>query len=107
MCISEALVRLFVSNCLLLLLKTIAGGTVPPLDLSLTRKKNISVIQSTLAQWLVTRAELEHYASKVQELLKHGELNVQKYKDYSLKEVPQAHIDLESRATSGKSYIVF
>lgn len=80
----------------------IVGGPVPALDLSLIRAKNISVIQPTIANYIATRKELEHYANSVLDLLKNGRLKVNTSKVYSLKDVAQAHRDMEARVASGK-----
>ncbi|VUC33645.1 unnamed protein product [Clonostachys rosea] len=78
------------------------SGPVPPLDLSLIRAKNLSVIQPTLPMYIATRKELEFYAHGVFDLLKQGKLKVKTTRLYSLEEVAQAHKDMESRVTNGK-----
>ncbi|CAG9983590.1 unnamed protein product [Clonostachys byssicola] len=79
-----------------------ASGPVPPLDLSLIRAKNLSVIQPTLPMYIATRKELEFYAHGVFDLLNKGKLKVNTTRLYSLEEVAQAHKDMEARVTNGK-----
>ncbi|KAK7212035.1 hypothetical protein V2G26_019213 [Clonostachys chloroleuca] len=79
-----------------------ASGPVPPLDLSLIRAKNLSVIQPTLPMYIATKKELEFYAHGVFDLLKQGNLKVKTTRLYSLEEVAQAHKDMEARVTNGK-----
>lgn len=78
---------------------------MPPINPAKLREKNVSILLSTLQNSLVTRKELEYYAYGILEMIKSRKLKIRKHKTYSLKEVAQAHIDLEGRKTMGKLLI--
>lgn len=79
-----------------------ASGPVPPLNIALLAKKNTKIMRATLMQYVVTREELDYYSGLLFDYLKSGKLNVEIHKVYDLKDVKQAHEDLEGRLTSGK-----
>lgn len=79
-----------------------AGGPVPPLDLSKIRRGNISVIQPTLSNYITTREELDQYAQGILMRQLRGQLKVNVSQVYSLKEIAQAHKDMEERQSTGK-----
>lgn len=82
-----------------------ASGPVPPLNISLLAKKNTKIMRATLMQYVVTREELEYYTSLLFGYLNDGKLKVNIHKTYDLKDLQQAHKDLEGRLTSGKLLI--
>ena len=51
---------------------------------------------------IVTREEFEHYTGDLFKLMQAGDLKIQIHKTYDLKDVAQAHEDLEGRRTTGK-----
>lgn len=79
-----------------------ASGPVPPLNIAVLAKKNTKIMRATLMQYVVTREELDYYSGLLFDYLKSGKLNVEIHKVYDLKDVKQAHEDLEGRLTSGK-----
>ncbi|RMZ88980.1 hypothetical protein DV736_g3791, partial [Chaetothyriales sp. CBS 134916] len=79
-----------------------SSGPVPPINISRLAPKSLSIQRATLMAYIVTRQELETYANKAFDLIKSGELNIKVHKVYDLKDVKQAHDDLEGRKTSGK-----
>ncbi|KAI1608090.1 NADPH2:quinone reductase [Exophiala viscosa] len=79
-----------------------ASGAIPPFNIARLSAKNISIMRSTLMQYIVTREELEFYANGVLDLLKSKKLNIKIHKVYPLKDAVQAHKDLEGRKTTGK-----
>jgi NADPH:quinone reductase len=79
-----------------------ASGPVPPINLALLSKKNVSIMRSTLMNYIVTREELEYYANQSLKLVKEGKLNVKIWKTYDLKDAKTAQDDLEGRGTTGK-----
>ncbi|KKZ63505.1 NADPH2:quinone reductase [[Emmonsia] crescens] len=79
-----------------------ASGPVPPLQIQLLASKNIKVLRPTLFPYIQTQAEFDHYTEELFGLLKSGQLKVRIHKVYPLEEIAQAHIDLESRKTTGK-----
>lgn len=79
-----------------------ASGPIPPFNIAKLSAKNISIMRSTLMQYIVTREELEFYANGVLDLIKAGKLNIKIHKVYPLSEAVTAHKDLEGRRTTGK-----
>ncbi|KAK5938493.1 NADPH:quinone reductase [Knufia obscura] len=82
-----------------------ASGPVPPMNIALLSKKNTKIMRATLMQYVVTRDELEYYSNLLFDYLRDGKLKVNIHKIYDLKDVQQAHKDLEGRLTSGKLLI--
>ncbi|KAK5103555.1 NADPH:quinone reductase [Lithohypha guttulata] len=79
-----------------------ASGPVPPLNIALLAKKNTKIMRATVNQYIVTREELEFYTKLLFSYLKDGKLKVNIHKIYDLRDVQQAHKDLEGRLTTGK-----
>lgn len=79
-----------------------ASGPIPPFNIGRLVSKNVSIMRSTLMNYIVTREELEPYANGVLDLLKAGKLKIKVHKVYPLKDAVQAHKDLEGRKTTGK-----
>jgi len=94
-------------NCLkprgLLALFGGSSGAVPPFDLlQLSSKGSLFVTRPTLWHYIATRAELEWRAGEILTWAATGEIKLRTEHVYSLDEAPQAHIDMESRNTTGK-----
>ncbi len=84
-----------------------ASGAVPPIEpLLLSQKGSLFLTRPNLAHYAATRAELQERASAVFDWAASGRLRVRIHKTYPLADAPQAHRDLESRATSGKLLLV-
>ena len=80
-----------------------ASGPVPPVDLQiLNRMGSLYITRPTLADYIVTRAELESRAGDIFSQLVTGRLNFKIGGSYSLERAQDAHRDLQSRKTSGK-----
>ncbi|EEH49444.1 uncharacterized protein PADG_05523 [Paracoccidioides brasiliensis Pb18] len=79
-----------------------ASGPVPPLQIQLLASKNIKILRPTVFPYIQTQSEFDHYTEELFGLLKSGQLKVRIHKIYPLEEVAQAHIDIESRKTTGK-----
>jgi NADPH:quinone reductase len=79
-----------------------ASGPVPLMNIQRLAAKNVSVMRATLMQYIVTREELEGYASEVLGLIGEGKLKVNVHKAYGLEEAKKAQDDLEGRRTTGK-----
>lgn len=62
----------------------------------------MKLMRPTLFTYLATREELETYSNELFGLLLSGKVVVDIHKVYPLKEVGQAHSDLEGRKTTGK-----
>ncbi|EXJ78553.1 NADPH2:quinone reductase [Capronia coronata CBS 617.96] len=79
-----------------------ASGAVPPFNIQKLASKNLSIMRTTLNNYIVTREELEFYANGVLDLIKAGKLNIRIHKIYPLKDAAEAQRDLEGRRTTGK-----
>jgi len=79
-----------------------ASGAIPPIQIGRLTAKNISIMRSTLMNFIITRHELEYYANGVLDLVKDGKLKIKLHKVYPLSEAQQAQEDLEGRRTTGK-----
>lgn len=84
-----------------------ASGPVPAFDLQrLNGMGSIFLTRPNLSNYLATRDELLWRANDVFEAVRTGVINVSIHKRYSLDEAVQAHIDLQSRQTTGKLLII-
>ncbi|KAK4163222.1 chaperonin 10-like protein [Cladorrhinum sp. PSN259] len=79
-----------------------ASGTVPPLDLFRLSQKNVTLLRPAMPGYMTTQAERDFYTFKLFDLLKEGKVKNKIHKIYDLKDVAQAHSDLEGRQTIGK-----
>ncbi|KIX08382.1 uncharacterized protein Z518_03038 [Rhinocladiella mackenziei CBS 650.93] len=79
-----------------------ASGAIPPFNIARLTAKNVSIMRSTLMQYIVTREELEVYANGVLDMIKDGNLKIKIHKVYPLRDAVEAHKDLEGRGTTGK-----
>jgi NADPH2:quinone reductase len=80
-----------------------SSGAVPPFDLiQLSQKGSLFVTRPTLGHYAITREELEMRAGAVFGMIAAGELKLRIAHTYPLKDVAQAHRDLEERKTTGK-----
>ena len=64
--------------------------------------KNIKVLRPTLFNYIATREEFESYTAELFDFIVKDKLNVRIHKTYDLKDIKQAHLDLEGRKTTGK-----
>ncbi len=84
-----------------------ASGPVPPLDPQrLNGAGSLFLTRPTLAHHIRDRAELEWRAGDVFAAMANGTLTVQVGARYALEDAAQAHIDLESRKTTGSIVLV-
>jgi NADPH2:quinone reductase len=80
-----------------------ASGPVPPIDpLRLSRGGSVYVTRPTLADYTLTREELEWRMSDLIKAYSAGYLPVNVCAEYPLKDAASAHNLLESRGTTGK-----
>ena len=79
-----------------------SSGPIPPFPVQKLAANNASVMRATLMQYIVLREELEYYAGELFKLLSSGKLKVNYHGTYDLKDVGEAHRDLEGRKTTGK-----
>ncbi|OZC60891.1 quinone oxidoreductase [Rhodococcus sp. 15-725-2-2b] len=84
-----------------------ASGPVPPLDPQrLNGAGSLFLTRPTLAHHIRDRAELEWRAGDVFGAISRGALTVEVGARYALEDAAQAHIDLESRRTTGSIVLV-
>lgn len=91
----------------LLALYGASSGAVPPFDLiRLSTAGSLFVTRPTLKDYVQTRAELEFRADEVFGWVADGTVKVRIGQRYRLEEAQRAHLDLESRRTTGKSLLL-
>jgi NADPH:quinone reductase len=84
-----------------------ASGAVPPFDpLVLTQKGSLFLTRPSLNNYLVTREELEWRTNEIFSLIQSGDLKMHIGQTYKLADAAEAHRDLESRKTTGKSILI-
>jgi NADPH2:quinone reductase len=80
-----------------------SSGSVPPFDPTiLNGKGSLYLTRPSLGFYLLTRDELLWRAGDVLQWIDQGKLKLRIDRVYPLGEVAQAHLDLESRRTTGK-----
>jgi len=84
-----------------------SSGPVPAFDLQLLNSHgSLFVTRPNLADHIATQAELETRATAVFDQILSGDLEISIHKTYPLADAGQAHLDLESRGTSGKLVLI-
>jgi NADPH2:quinone reductase len=84
-----------------------SSGPVPPFDLiGLSTKGSLFITRPTLKHYTLTRDELFTRAGAVLDAVAAGTLKVRMEHTYPLSEARQAHIELESRKTTGKLLLI-
>jgi NADPH2:quinone reductase len=84
-----------------------ASGKPAPVDPGLLQSKgSLFFTRPTLAHYVAARDELVERAREVFEWVLSGDLTVRVGARYTLEQAAQAHKDLESRGTTGKSLII-
>ncbi|WP_409525439.1 quinone oxidoreductase family protein [Nitrincola sp. MINF-07-Sa-05] len=84
-----------------------ASGPAPALDVSLLGAKgSIFLTRPSIAHYTAVRKELEAGAAAVFDKIEKGIIRTDNISRYSLKEAAQAHMDLESRKTSGALILI-
>lgn len=79
-----------------------ASGAVPPVTISRLAGKNVRLMRPMLFGYVATREEFEKYTKEMFDLIEGGKVDVRVHKVYDLKDVKQAHTDIEGRGTQGK-----
>jgi len=83
-----------------------ASGPVPPIDARILGNGSKFLTRPGLGDYTATRAELEKRAGDVLRWVKSGELKLRVEYVFPLSEAPEAHRQLESRATTGKLLLI-
>ncbi|OBZ85816.1 putative quinone oxidoreductase [Choanephora cucurbitarum] len=79
-----------------------ATGVVPPISISCLAPKALKLMRPTLFAYVDTREEFVKWWSEILDLLRKKVIKLHIHKIYDLKDASQAHIDIESRRTTGK-----
>jgi NADPH2:quinone reductase len=80
-----------------------ASGAVPPFDLQrLSSLGSLNITRPTLAHFIQDSEELQWRCKEIFDEIVAGRLKISVSSKYQLEDAKQAHIDIESRTTSGK-----
>jgi NADPH2:quinone reductase len=81
-----------------------ASGPVPPFDMAmLAAKGSLFATRPTLFSYIATHEELLATAQDLFDVVAKGHVKIAVNQTYPLKDVPQAHRDLEARKTTGST----
>jgi NADPH2:quinone reductase len=84
-----------------------ASGPVPPFSLNeLASRGSLFVTRPTLFTYAAKRGDLEAMAADLFAMVESGKIKIDINQRYSLKDVQQAHRDLESRKTTGSTILI-
>ena len=84
-----------------------SSGAVPPFDLAkLAPKGSLFITRPTLVHYIATHEELQKRATDVLTMIATGKVKLRIEHIYPLREVQQAHRDLEARKTTGKLLLI-
>jgi len=84
-----------------------SSGPIPPIDaLQLAIRGSLYVTRPALADYIADPAERAELAGELFDHVANGRIKIEIHQHYALKDVVQAHRDLESRKTTGSSIFV-
>lgn len=84
-----------------------SSGSVPPLDLSvLAQHGSLFLTRPSLMTYTAKREDLLDHASDLFEVVAKGIVKIQIGQTYALKDVKQAHMDMEGRKTRGSTVLI-
>ncbi len=84
-----------------------ASGPVPPFSLQeLASRGSLFITRPTLFAYTAKRSDLEAMAADLFGMVESGKVKIEINQRYALKDVQQAHIDLESRKTTGSTILL-
>ncbi|MBD0416423.1 quinone oxidoreductase family protein [Oryzicola mucosus] len=84
-----------------------SSGVIPPFNLGiLSQKGSLYVTRPTLFVYVAKRADLEESAAALFDVVEKGIVKIQINQRYALKDVAQAHADLEGRKTTGATILI-
>ncbi|GMM45268.1 NADPH:quinone reductase [Pichia kluyveri] len=79
-----------------------ASGAVSPLSITRLSPKNVKIARPQLFGYVTEPEEFQFYTESLFDLIKNGDLKIDIYKVYALKDYKTATIEMEGRKTSGK-----
>lgn len=84
-----------------------ASGPVPPVNLQdLASRGSLYITRATLFTYIAKRPDLEATAGHLFDMVTSGKVKIEINQRYALKDVAQAHRDLESRKTTGSTILI-
>jgi NADPH2:quinone reductase len=84
-----------------------ASGPVPPFSLNeLASRGSLFVTRPSLFNYIAKRDDLEMMAAELFGMVESGKIKIDINQRYALKDVAQAHSDLESRKTTGSTILL-
>jgi NADPH:quinone reductase len=84
-----------------------ASGPLPPINAGmLSAKGSLYMTRPSLGNYTATRADLVATANDVMDVIAKGIVKIDVNQAYPLREAKQAHIDLESRKTTGSTVLL-
>jgi len=84
-----------------------ASGPVAPVAIGiLNTKGSLFLTRPSLGAYTATRADLEASAKSLFQMVKSGKVKIAIDQKYPMAEAPKAHLDLESRKTTGQTILV-
>lgn len=84
-----------------------ASGAVPPFGLNeLASRGSLFITRPTLFTYTAKRDDLETVAADLFAMVESGKVTIEINQRYALQDVAQAHIDLESRKTTGSTILI-
>ena len=84
-----------------------ASGPVPPFSLNeLASRGSLFITRPTLFTYSAKREDLEAMAADLFDVVGSGKVKIEINQRYALKDAAQAHIDLESRKTTGSTILL-
>ncbi|SFB17876.1 NADPH2:quinone reductase [Collimonas sp. OK607] len=84
-----------------------ASGAVPPFSLNeLASRGSLTITRPSLPSYISSRADLDAAAADLFQMVDSKKITIEINQRYALKDVAQAHIDLESRKTTGSTILI-
>jgi len=84
-----------------------SSGALSPIDVpKLLQPKGLFFVRPSMGQYLSTANELNEASKTLFEKIKYGKVKIKIFKEYKLKDVQQAHKDLESRKIMGPAILI-
>ena len=84
-----------------------ASGPVPPFSLNeLSARGSLFITRPTLFSYTAKREDLDAMAADLFDVVGSGKVKIEINQRYALKDATQAHVDLESRKTTGSSILL-
>ena len=84
-----------------------ASGPLDPVNVPKDiQSKSLFLTRPTIGHYFTNRNEIQKGADEIFEKIKFGMIKIKIFKEYSLSEAKQAHIDLESRKLTGPAILI-